>query len=145
MHQLTSIMKKVIVFIFLLYNSLAFAQQDGLRKGSSVFIQAPKSDIGASAAQELSSELQIWGYWKITSSKSTADFVLKLDTKISGGVTWTSWGGKSVALSASFFSKNDHEIWQSEYYKASPNGVNGYNSQSAAVKKLVKGLKKKFR
>jgi len=27
----------------------------------------------------------------------------------------------------------------------SPNGFNGYNSKSAAVKKRVKGLKKKFR
>ena len=138
-------MKKVVALIFLFWSSAAYAQHESLPKGGSVFVQAPKSDIGASAARELSSELENWGYWKLASSKSSAEFVLKLDTKISGGVTWTSWGGKSVALSASFYSKDDNQIWQSEYYKASPNGVNGYNSQSAAVKKLVKGLKKKFK
>jgi len=73
-------MKKVIVFIFLLDNSLVFAQEGSLCKVSSVFMQAPKSDIGASEAQELNSELQDWAYWKIPSSKSAADFVLKLDT-----------------------------------------------------------------
>ncbi|WP_439584905.1 hypothetical protein [Dyadobacter bucti] len=137
-------MKKIILLIFLLQSAIGFAQETSLKRGNSVYIEAPKSDIGKSAAGELQTALRDWDYWKVASSKKDADFILKLDTKISGGVTWTSWGGKSVALSASMRDKNDGEIWQSEYYKASPNGSNGFDSQSAAVKKLVRGLKKKF-
>ena len=122
----------------------AFAQDQVLKKGNAVFVEASRSDVGSSAGQELRDALQSWGYWKVASSRSTADFILKLDTKVSGGVTWTSWGGKSVALNASFLTKNNEELWETEYYKSSPNGANGYNSQSAAVKKLTKALKKKF-
>ena len=138
-------MKTICLFILMsAYCIVTFAQDQVLKKGNSVYVETAKSDVGSSAGQELKDALQSWGYWKVTSSKSSADFVLKLDTKISGGVTWTSWGGKSVALSASFLSKNNEELWQSEFYKSSPNGANGYNSQSAAVKKLMKALRKKF-
>ena len=123
---------------------MTFAQDQSLKKGSAVYIEANKSDVGQSAAQELAGSLKEWGYWKVAGSKSSADFVLKLDSKVSGGVTWTSWGGKSVALSASLLDKGGEQLWQSEYYKASPNGANGYNSQSASVRKLTKALKKKF-
>ena len=137
-------MKPIILTALFMYAGVTLAQDQLLKKGNTVYVEASKSDVGNSAGQELRDALQSWGYWKVAGSKSNADFVLKLNTKVSGGVTWTSWGGKSVALSASLLSKNNEEIWQSEYYKASPNGVNGYNSQSAAVKKLMKGLKKKF-
>ncbi|MCE7042680.1 hypothetical protein [Dyadobacter sp. CY312] len=138
-------MKSICLFILMsAYSIVMFAQDQVLKKGNAVYVEVPKSDVGSSAGQELKEALQSWGYWKVASSKGSADFVLKLDTKVSGGVTWTSWGGKSVALSASFLSKNNEELWQSEYYKSSPNGANGYNSQSAAVKKLMKALRKKF-
>ncbi|MCF2518376.1 hypothetical protein [Dyadobacter sp. CY351] len=137
-------MKSIILTLLMLPATLSFAQEEVLKKGNTVYVEVNKTDVGKSAAQELKTALQDWDYWKVASSKAEADFVLKLETKISGGVTWTSWGGKGVALSASLQSKDNDEIWQSEFYKASPNGMNGFNSQSAAVKKLIKGLRKKF-
>ena len=137
-------MKRIAFLIIILFPLLAAAQDQALQKGKSVYVETNKTDVGKSAGQELKTALGEWGYWKIASSKSDADVILKLDTKISGGVTWTSWGGKAVALSATFLTKDDREIWQSEYYKAAPNGANGFNSQSASVRKLVKGLRKKF-
>ncbi|KAA0990167.1 hypothetical protein [Dyadobacter aurulentus] len=137
-------MKRIAFLVIILFPLLAAAQDQALQKGKSVYVETNKTDVGKSAGQELKSALAEWGYWKVASSKSDADVILKLDTKISGGVTWTSWGGKAVALSALFVTKDDREIWQSEYYKAAPNGANGFNSQSASVRKLVKGLRKKF-
>lgn len=125
-------------------STIAFAQDQALRKGNAVYIEANKSDVGQSAAKELAAALKEWGYWNVAGSRSGADFLIKLDSKVSGGVTWTSWGGKSVALSASMENKKGEQLWQSEYYKASPNGANGYNSQSASVKKLTKAIRKKF-
>lgn len=125
-------------------STIVFAQDQALKKGNAVYIEANKSDVGQSAAKELAAALKEWGYWNVTGSRSGADFVIKLDSKVSGGVTWTSWGGKSVALSASIESKKGEQLWQSEYYKASPNGANGYNSQSASVRKLTKAIRKKF-
>jgi hypothetical protein len=130
--------------IFMIVSVTAIGQDQALKKGNAVYVEANKSDVGQSAAQELASALKEWGYWNVTASKSGADFVLKLDSRVSGGVTWTSWGGKSVALSASMLDKKGEQLWQSEYYKASPNGANGYNSQSASVKKLTKAIKRKF-
>jgi hypothetical protein len=135
-------MKNLLIAAFLTISTLAAGQV--VKKGSTVYLEADKSDVGQSAAKELSGALKEWGYWNLASSKSGADFILTLDSKVSGGVTWTSWGGKSVALSASISDKGGEEIWQSEYYKASPNGMNGYNSQSASVKKLAKAIKRKF-
>ncbi|MCE7063585.1 hypothetical protein [Dyadobacter sp. CY343] len=137
-------MKRISFLILILFPLLDATQDEALQKGKSVYVESNKTDVGKSAGEELKSALEEWGYWKVTSSKSEADVILKLDTKISGGVTWTSWGGKAVALSASFVTKDDREIWQSEYYKAAPNGANGFNSQSASVRKLVRGLRKKF-
>lgn len=125
-------------------STIVFAQDQALKKGNAVYIEANKSDVGQSAAKELAAALKEWGYWNVTGSRSGADFVIKLDSKVSGGVTWTSWGGKSVALSASMESKKGEQLWQSAYYKASPNGANGYNSQSASVRKLTKAIRKKF-
>jgi len=137
-------MKPIFLTLTMLCSTIVFAQEQVFKKGNTVYVEANKTDVGKSAAQELKTALQEWDYWKVASSRGEADFVLKLDTKISGGVTWTSWGGKSVALSASLMTKGNDEIWQSEFYKASPNGMNGFDSQSAAVKKLVKGLRRKF-
>ncbi|HEV7379037.1 MAG TPA: hypothetical protein VGN64_04540 [Dyadobacter sp.] len=137
-------MKNSMLAIFMIVSVTAIGQDQALKKGNAVYVEANKSDVGQSAAQELASALKEWGYWNVTASKSGADFVLKLDSRVSGGVTWTSWGGKSVALSASMLDKKGEQLWQSEYYKASPNGANGYNSQSASVKKLTKAIKRKF-
>ena len=137
-------MKALIICSFLMYSFTGFAQDQLLKKGNTVYVESAKSDVGKSAGAEFRSALQNWGYWQVTESKKNADFIIQLDTKISGGVTWTSWGGKGVALSAAMKSPSDETIWESEYYKSSPNGANGFNSQSAAVKKLMKGLKRKF-
>lgn len=137
-------MRIYMLVLLIAVSTWASGQDQALQKGNAVYIEANKSDVGQSAAQELASALKEWGYWNVAGSKSSADFIIKLDSKVSGGVTWTSWGGKSVALSASMVSKKGDQLWQSEYYKASPNGANGYNSQSASVKKLTKAIRRKF-
>ncbi len=112
---------------------------DSFGKGSSVYVESPDKEL----SQEIVSALREWGYWNITGNAGSADIVMRVEVRVSGGVTWTSWGGKSIALSAHLKSKSDS--WQSPFYKASPNGSNGFNSQRAAVRKLVGGLKKEFR
>ena len=137
-------MRIYMLALLIAVSTWASGQDQALQKGNAVYIEANKRDVGQSAAQELAGALKEWGYWNVAGSKSSADFIIKLDSKVSGGVTWTSWGGKSVALSASMVNKKGDQLWQSEYYKASPNGANGYNSQSASVKKLTKAIRRKF-
>jgi len=132
---------KPIILIALLQVAwiMAFAGNDSFKKGSSVYVETSDSEL----SQEIVSALREWNYWSIAGSAGSADIVMRVEVRVSGGVTWTSWGGKSIALSAHLKSKSDN--WQSPYYKASPNGSNKFNSQKAAVRKLVGGLKKEFR
>ncbi len=133
-------MKKIFLIALLQVAwAAAFAGNDHFRKGSSVYVETSDSEL----TQEIVSALREWNYWSIAGSAGSADIIMKVDVKVSGGVTWTSWGGKSIALSAHLKSKSGS--WKSPYYKASPNGSNKFNSQKAAVRKLVGGLKKEFR
>lgn len=130
----------VLIALFQVAWIAGFAGGDNaFGKGSSVYVESPDKEL----SQEVTAALRDWGYWSIAGSAGSADIVMRIEVKVSGGVTWTSWGGKSIALSAHLKSKSDS--WQSPFYKASPNGSNGFNSQKAAVRKLVGGLKKQFR
>ena len=77
-------------------------------------------------------------------SKQQADFIIKLTIESSKGITATSWGGTSVATSARLYDKNNKELWESDTYRVSPNGTNGFNAKKASARKLVKAFKKKF-
>ncbi len=133
-------MKPAILSILLLLSGLyAFALAGSFRKGMSVYVETSDKELSG----EIAGALREWGYWNIAGNAGSADIIMKVHVKVSGGVTWTSWGGKSIALSAEL--KSGSDSWQSPYYKASPNGSNKFNSQKAAVRKLVGGLKKEFR
>lgn len=108
-------------------------------KGKSVYVDTEDREL----SREVAEALREWGYWNVVGKAVGADIVMKVHVRVSGGVTWTSWGGKSIALSAEL--KSGGDTWQSPYYKASPNGSNKFNSQKAAVRKLAGGLKKQFR
>src|SRR5690606_39695554 len=57
----------------------------------------------------------------------------------------TSWGGTSYTLVAKLTNKSDEVLWESNTYKSSPNGTNGFNSGRAVVKKLMRDLNKSLR
>ena len=136
-NQIVIVMKLFILLILGLMQPLA-GSDDTFSRGKSVYVESPDKELSA----EIGDALQKWGYWKVADNAAGADIVMRVDVQVSGGVTWNSWGGKSIALSAEL--KSDGDSWKSPYFKASPNGGNGFNSQRAAVRKLVGGLKKQF-
>lgn len=137
-------MKLIPILALMFCCHIATAQKENLDKGKKVFVEAGSSDDAKKVASYTRDRLSDWGYWKITENKKEADFVLKLEIGTHGGVTWTSWGGKSVQVTAIMETKDGKSLWQSKKYKSSPNGSNNFNSANAAVNKLVKGLKTEF-
>lgn len=139
-------MKTVLVIMLMAFTGIVMAQENGIRKGQFVYIQQTSSNNNIKDLKaELISELNNWGYWKITSSKEDADLIFDLQVDSHRGMTMTSWGGQTVIASAVLSDKNGTQRWRSEGFKASPNGSNNFNAGGAAVRKLVKGLRKSFR
>lgn len=50
--------------------------------------------------------------------------------------------GTSYLLVARLLDKNKEVLWESNGYKSSPNGTNGFNAGKAVAKKLLRDLKK---
>jgi len=127
---------------------LQVAAQDNaiFEKGNKVFVKNPsKNENADKASEELINRLREWGYWQVVENEQEADLKIVMDTKASKGITATSWGGTSFELTAQLSDKDDQVQWESNTYKSSPNGTNGFNSGRAVVKKLIRDLKKKFK
>lgn len=140
-------MKNGIIFFFLVFGFLSLqAQESSLAaKGKTVFVDSKSKNENAIATrQELISRLNEWGYWKVTDKEANADFKLQMETTASKGITLTSWGGTSYVMIAKLADKKGEVFWESNAYKSSPNGTNGFNSSRAVVKKLMRDLKKKY-
>lgn len=141
-------MKKVIfgLSLFLLFQ-LGFAQDAAVtQKGNGVFVESlSKNDNALKTVDELVERLNEWSYWQVETDKEDADFMLEVAISASKGITATSWGGTSYELVAKLVDKSDAVIWESNNYKASPNGTNGFNAGRSVVKKLVRDLKKKYK
>ncbi|MEP6464677.1 MAG: hypothetical protein ABJB05_00165 [Parafilimonas sp.] len=137
---------KIILSVLLLATTFfSFAQDAALKKGNTVFVQQiSANDNVKDYTNDFANELQDWGYWKITSSKDNADFIIDLNFDSHKGITLTSWGGESVMVSAKFHTKSGDKLFQTETYQASPNGSNGFNGGKSSIKKLIRGLKKHF-
>lgn len=120
--------------------------QDPNTKGSKVYIENDsKNENAQKTVAELEEQLAEWGYWKVVNKKSEADLIIDINVTASKGITATSWGGTSFVLVAKVQDKNDKVFWESNAYKASPNGTNGFNAGTAVVKKFIKDLKKKYK
>lgn len=134
-------MKKLIwiTCLLMLFRFAAWGQQDIFKKGEKVFLTGDSKEV----VSEITTGLKEWGYWQVVSNIDEADFKMNILVSVSGGVTWTSWGGKSIGLNA-VLTKGSNS-WTSPHFKASPNGSNNFNSQRAAVRKLLNGLKKHYR
>jgi len=137
---------KYILFLLLMISApAAFAQTEVLQKGKAVYIQqASVNDEVKDYKEELKKQLEDWGYWKVVADKAAADFILDLNVDSHKGITATSWGGRTVIVDALLHTKDGEKLFQTEKHEVSPNGLNGFNGGKAAVKKLVKGLRKKF-
>ncbi|RYY57476.1 MAG: hypothetical protein EOO09_02590 [Chitinophagaceae bacterium] len=141
-------MKKLIpVFAFLFATGTASAQELAIAsKGNKVYIEnTSKNDNAVKTADELKERVGEWNYWTVVNSPAEADFVLAAETEVSKGITATSWGGKSYVLTGKIKDKKGEVVWESNSYKSSPNGTNGFNSSKAVVKKMIRDLKKKFK
>ncbi|WP_421826100.1 hypothetical protein [Larkinella sp.] len=138
---------KIWICFLLLVSSVALAQSgEPFKKGNTVYIESlSKNENSQETHKAFVDQLQEWGYWKVTFDKSSADFIIKLNLEASKGITATSWGGTSMACSARFYDKSDALRWETDTYKASPNGTNGFNAKRAAVRKLVNAIEKKYR
>lgn len=136
----------VCLFLLCLVKQV-FAQQAGiLAKGNKVFVEnKSKNENAIKTAEELKERLQEWAYWEVVSQKADADLVIDMEVTASKGMTLTSWGGTSYVLIAKLQDKEGAVLWESNAYKSSPNGTNGFNSGRAVVKKLMRDLKKKFK
>lgn len=134
-------MKKsaLMIFTLMLVSMATWSQQGSFARGQKVYLTGDSKEI----VEEIRQGLQEWGYWQVVSGADEADFKMNVLVSVSGGVTWTSWGGRSIGLTA-VLTKGEQR-WNSPHYKASPNGSNSFNSQRAAVRKLVNGLKKQYR
>lgn len=138
-------MRAIYCIAVLLLNFFTlWGQSSPFKKGNSVFIQIDNEKEAREVNQYLSDELSRWGYWEVVTNRTNADIVLKLRIDTHGGITWTSWGGKSVILTAVIENKLGEVLWLSKKYKSSPNGSNGFSTARATVNKLVAGLKKDF-
>jgi len=134
-----------LFLILLIPTSATLAQSREAQKGSRVYIlqSKEKGDI-AGVVNDFKEGLRDWGYWKIANSEKEADLLIDINADTHRGMTWTSWGGKSVSISATILSKDKETIWRSHTYKRSPNGSNGFNSGGAVVKKVIAEMKKEF-
>jgi len=139
--------KYVICFFLLLFITQVSAQENSLlAKGNKVFVEnKSKNENAIKTQEELVSRLKEWGYWTVVDREADADFKLNMETTVSKGMTAFSWGGTSYVLIAKLINKSDEVIWESNAYKSSPNGTNGFNSSRAVVKKLMRDLNKKFK
>lgn len=141
-------MKQIISCIcFLLLIEGGFAQDlTTFAKDSKVFVEnSSKNENAAKTTGELVNRLNEWAYWNVVDSPEDADFKINVDISVSKGITATSWGGTSYELTAKLIDGKDKIIWESNTYKASPNGTNGFNAGKAVVKKLMRDLRKKFK
>ena len=140
-------MKKYVAgFILTLLFSNAFAQESAaLAKGKKVYVETKsKNENAIKTKNSLAEKLDEWSYWQVVNNPSNADFIINTETTASKGITATSWGGTSYQLIARIVDKSGEVVWESNAYKSSPNGTNGFNSSEAVVKKLMRDLKKKF-
>lgn len=138
---------KIWISFLLLVSSLALAQsEEPLKKGNTVYVESlSKNENSQETLKAFVDQLQEWGYWKVAANKSSADFIIKLNLEASRGIRVTSWGGTSMACSARFYDKSDALLWETDTYRASPNGTNGFNAKRAAARKLVNAIEKKYR
>src|SRR5690606_8309953 len=112
-----------------------------LAKGNKVFVENKSKNENAIKTQaELVSRLKEWAFWNVVDHEADADFKLNMETTASKGITATSWGGTSYMLVAKIIDKKNEVVWESNAYKSSPNGTNGFNSSRAVVKKLIRDL-----
>lgn len=141
-------MKKAI-FTLLLFATTYFSYAqtaDVIKKENTVYVESNSSnDHAKQLKDELISRLTEWGYWKITDNKKSADFIMEVEAEASKGITMTSFGGTSVMAKVKLNSKSGDTIWESDGFRSSPNGSNGFNSTKAVAKKIVRALKKKFK
>ncbi len=139
-------MRKYLICLYLFFvMGYSNAQQAALQAGNKVFVaNNSKNENAINTAQQLQEELKEWGYWQLVGKKEDADFQISLDITASKGITLTSWGGTSYTLVAKLLDSKGDVMWESNAYKSSPNGTNGFNSGKAVVNKLIRDLKGKF-
>ncbi|MFD1144746.1 hypothetical protein ACFQ4C_26695 [Larkinella insperata] len=138
---------KNLLCLLLLVASPVFAQSDGLfRKGNTVYVESTsKNQNSQETEQAFSESLRESGFWNVVSEKQQANYIIKLDVEASKGITLTSWGGTSIGCRAKIYNKNEALVWESDTYRVSPNGTNGFNAKKASARKLARAIERKVK
>ncbi|QNL49669.1 hypothetical protein H8S90_23620 [Olivibacter sp. SDN3] len=138
-------MKCYLFLVSLIFAGYVSAQEPTFSAGSKVFVEnTSKNENVINTVQELLKRLNEWDHWQVVPTAEEADFKISIDVTASKGITLTSWGGTSYVMVAKLIDKKNEVLWESNAYKSSPNGTNGFNSGRAVVKKLMRDLKRKF-
>ncbi|GAB3250260.1 hypothetical protein GCM10027347_07910 [Larkinella harenae] len=138
---------KNLLCLFFLVASTALAQSDDLfKKGNSVYVESTsKNQNIQETEQAFIASLREAGSWNVVTDKQQANFVIKLDVEASKGITATSWGGTSIGCRARVYDKKDALVWESDTYRVSPNGTNGFNAKKASARKLARAIERKVK
>lgn len=138
---------KHLIFYFLLVSVGAMAQSDDLfKKGNTVYVESTSKNENVQETEEaFVGSLRDMGFWNVVSDKQQANYSIKLDVEASKGITATSWGGTSVGCRAKIYDKKEALVWESDIYRVSPNGTNGFNAKKASARKLAKSIERKVK
>ena len=119
--------------------------QTNTAQGAKLYVEnTAKNEKAVKTTDEVKQRLEEWGYWQLVDRAADADYTLKLEVAATKGITATSWGGNSYELTAQMLDKKHDVIWESNTYRATPNGTNGFNAGKAVTKKLIRDLKKQY-
>jgi hypothetical protein len=139
-------MKNLIFFLLLVSSTVAAQPGDLFKKGNTVYLEPSSKNPNIQETEQAFLEnLRESGTWTMVANKQQANYVIKLDVETSKGIRLTSWGGTSVDCRAKIYDKNDTVVWESDTYKASPNGTNGFNAKKAAARKLANAIERKIK
>ncbi|MBE7178642.1 MAG: hypothetical protein INR69_19740 [Mucilaginibacter polytrichastri] len=138
-------MRTLFFFIAAMAAAIVAPAQDAdpLKKGQQVYVEMNSANENALEVKNTFTDgLKDWGYWTVVDDKSKAGLVIVLQAQASKGITATSWGGTSVAGNMLLLA-GDKTIWESDTFKSSPNGTNGFNSKKTVAKKMLRAVQKK--
>jgi len=133
----------------LLAHFTAHAQTAVIPKGTTVYIvQHSESELKDSVPDlrgTLQEMLEDWGYFLIVSDSTAADLTLAVQIKYvkeSALNSFSIFNRRAALVDATLRNPSGEDLWQCEQFKIGEKGMIGYNFGKAAMKTLVKEMKK---
>lgn len=135
-------------FLFCL-STAASAQSTDIPKGSKLFLEqsgdTQLKDSIPDVLEDLTAALNKWGYFTLVAQQKEADYTLHVDLSYMKDDVLSSFSifnRKAVIVDAEVLNPSRQQVWTTEKFKIGQQGMVGYNIGKAAMKTLVKRLKK---